>query len=324
MKFRKLGEEYIATSIFNDYTAKAIRNVVKTFMQRAEIADTEDIDMESLARFKVNTLKIVKPVTYNGYLRYLRLIGRYAVEQGILPDNPFKRIPLAPIGELPKKTYKKNLFNQMVVWIQEHPAIVQPWWFWVAVVQTLFYTGMRRRQLVGLKLSDLNFVDRTVRLGYEGSKTKREWYVPMHPELAEGLEEYLIHYQMNAGVTLHPNSPLFSVYRFHPAYKHENPFDHMKPEQITGFFKRLSRKMGVSVGAQRFRHTLATLLCNPEDGGAPDIFAAQDILGHAKLETTRGYVEKDITRMCSAINRLSHRKSKKKYKKCTTSVETEV
>ncbi len=304
MKIWALSEEFIAIQIFNEITASTIRSIFKLFIQRSGATNLQDITMEALGRYKEECLSVARPVSYNGYLKYLRLVGDYAVSTNRLEENIFRRLPFAPIGSPPKKTYDPYQVKALKNWLFENRSLMSPWWFWIAVIETLYYTGMRRRQLVQLKLGDVDFVNQTITLRYESSKTKREWQVPMVAELAESLEEYLSYYDSHAGTPASASSYLFSVYRFNPRYKHNNPFDAMDPGQITGFFKRLSRKVGFMAGPHRFRHTLATLLCNPKDGGSPDLFAAQDILGHSKLESTRLYVETNMSRMELALDRL--------------------
>ncbi len=314
MRIEELCEQYVLTHVFNEETAIAIRRVTKLFIERSEVSELHSVNMQALGTFKNKCLTACQPVTYNGYLKYLRLLGDFAVAQQYTTNNVFRALPLAPVGKPPAKTYKPDQINALKQWICENKKVLEPWWFWLGVIQTLQYTGMRRRQLVNLQFKHLDFVNRQILLSYQSSKTKREWYIPMHPELEVALKEYLVHFKENTDAPMHKNDYVFSIYRFNSRYKHQSPFDQMEPSQITGYFRRLSNKLEFSAGAHRFRHTLATILCNPEDGGPPDIFAAQDILGHSKLETTRGYVSTDIRRMEAALRRLNQK---------VTSVKTE-
>ena len=69
--------------------------------------------------------------------------------------------------------------------------------------------------------------------------------------------------------------------------------------------KRISKKTGIRIGAQRLRQTTATNLCNPRDPNcSPDIFLAQHVLGHSSIATTRGYVQWCRTRAAPAKQQL--------------------
>lgn len=74
----------------------------------------------------------------------------------------------------------------------------------------------------------------------------------------------------------------------------------MPAASVTGFFKRVNKRTKLGVSAHKFRHTLATKICNPTDGEA-DIFSAQQILGHTMIQTTRSYVKTSHTNEIGAI-----------------------
>ena len=196
----------------------------------------------------------------------------------------------------------------------------KPGWFWLTVICTFYYTGMRRRQLVNLKYGDLSWTNETITgitLRAEGSKTLREWQIPVHPQLANYMKAFIQRSSMELRRDLRPSEYLFEVSRFYKRYK--DPVNgRMNPTAITGFFKRLSRNTGVAVGAHRFRHTFATTLCNPPGDGFPDVFAVQAILGHTNLQTTRRYVQTKMRSMDNALKSMGALFSSEKTTHLTT------
>lgn len=304
MKWLDVANEFAKLDLFNAYSQDTAIGIANIFSRRAEIIDIEQITLDSLALFKSRTLALAKPVTYNGYLRYLRLIGDYALSRQLITKNLFRDVKLAPVGAHPPKIMSRHNVAAIDAHLRAHSHLYDPHWFWLSAIYCLYYTGMRRRQLVNLKMSDVDFEIKTILLRREGSKTLREWKIPLHDELANYLKALITSTESVTGKNLKDDDFLFQICRLNKRYKDDGK-GKMRAESVTGFFKRLSRNTGLKVGAHRFRHTLATALCNPEDETAPDIFVAQAILGHTSLQTTRNYVTTSMQRMTHALNKIT-------------------
>lgn len=303
MKLIDVAIEFAELNIFNDYTEATILSRAKVFSSRTGVEKMNEITLQTIALFKKKTLQIGKPVTYNGYLRYLRIIGDHAVAQRVVEKNIFREVKLAPIGCHPQKTMTEDEIQNIHQHILLNQELHKPYWFWLTVIYCFYYTGMRRRQLVSLKLSDIDFVKNTILLNYHGSKTRREWSIPMHQDLSDYLKSFIRKTEGAINRKLHKDDFLFDASRFYDRYA-RNRDGGMQAEAITGFFKRLTRSSGIPVGAHRFRHTFATTLCNPTDNSEPDIFAVQTILGHTNLQTTRNYVQTCVHRMNDSIKKI--------------------
>lgn len=304
MKIIDLAQEFADLNIFNESTHTTLLDKVKVFCERSGVEKIGDLSLEAIVRFKKRTLDVAQPVTYNGYIRYMRLVVDHAISRNLATQNLFRSVRLAPVGSVPRKTLERETIDAMCNHIYNNPEAYKPSWFWLSIVYTLYFTGMRRRQLVSLKLSDINFSDELILLSYEGSKTRRSWTIPMHKEVSARLHDLILRSEKILGRRMKPNDHLFVASRFYSRYQVTSKGS-MKPEAITGFFKRLSRDLGKPVGAHRFRHTFATELCNPVDDSPPDIFAVQSILGHTNVQTTRNYVQTSTDRMEMTINRIN-------------------
>lgn len=293
-----VAKEFADINIFNDYTHRTLLEKVKVFCERSGVVTLEDVNLTSITRFKKKTLDVAKPVTYNGYIRYMRLVMDYAISRGYTQNNNniFKTIRLAPVGEIPRKVMNMDVIDTACRHISQNAHEYRPHWFWLTVIYTLYYTGMRRRQLVSLKLKDIDFETSHITLSYDGSKTHRSWIIPMHETVNARLHDLVLRSEAALGRKLKGNDLLFSAGRFYPRYRMTRAGG-MKADAITGFFKRLSIKLNISIGAHRFRHTLATELCNPPGQEAPDIFAVQALLGHTSIQTTRSYTVTSRARM---------------------------
>lgn len=308
MRMSDIARMYIGLNVYNEDTAKAITVAARLFDTRTGIDDIQSINYEVLAIFKNEVLNVAraKPITYNSYLRYLRLLGAWALEEGLWEKDWFVRVKRAPEPSVPPKTIEPDVFAAAFSFLKTQPNILHPAWFWLLVIRFFYYTGIRRRQLVNIELQDIDIENRVLIASYRGSKTLKEWSIPLAEELVEDIQ-YLIRRNENAlGRLMRPTDKLFNVCRFHSRYKPDpKNQDAMTGACITGFMKRLSSHIGMRIGAHRIRHTTATTLCNFDDEENPDIFAVQELLGHTVLKTTRGYVKTKIDRVRMQVNKLS-------------------
>ncbi|HEU0202440.1 MAG TPA: site-specific integrase [Burkholderiaceae bacterium] len=167
--------------------------------------------------------------------------------------------------------------------------------FWRCLVQTLYYTGMRRAQLLGLRWGDIDFEAKTIRLRAATSKTWREWRIP----LSEALEPYILELRdrtIRVRSPLEPNGQVFCLPIFLPRWFKRSELSNWR---LSAFFTRLSHAVSqelsasdIRVGAHRYRHTAATLLMRRTGG---NINVVQSILGHADAKSTLVYVGADLS-----------------------------
>jgi integrase/recombinase XerC len=71
--------------------------------------------------------------------------------------------------------------------------------------------------------------------------------------------------------------------------------------QVSSAFARIASATGTRFSPHRLRHTLATQLVHAE----VDLVHIKEMLGHADLKTTAGYIEPSLGRLKSAVERLT-------------------
>lgn len=307
MRLMDAAELYIALNVYQPDTAATMLRVAKLFEERAQISQISEIGFTPIMKFRTETFKVAKAVTYNGYLRYLKLLSKWLFEEAYLERDWFAKVKAAPLPEAPPKTIDADVFVKAIKHLKTDNSAPQPAWFWLIVIRFLYFTGVRRRQLVAIEIQDLNLDKQLLTCSYRGSKTHRQWDIPIADDLIPDLE-YLIRRTEDALCReMREGDRLFNVCLFYYRYKPdpENPRA-MRREHVTGFMKRLSQNIGQRIGAHRIRHTTATVLCNPEgEDQEPDIFSVQRLLGHTQLSTTRSYVKTKVARLRTQVNRMS-------------------
>ena len=149
-----------------------------------------------------------------------------------------------------------------------------------ALLETLYSTGMRRSELIGLDLYDLD-IERgwvTIRRGKGG----KDRVVPIGERALAWVERYL----EEARPALVLGADEWAVFLSQEGRR-------LSPPALTNLVKRRIRDSGVRPrrgSCHLFRHTMATLML---EAGA-DLRVIQEILGHASLETTEIYTKVSI------------------------------
>jgi integrase/recombinase XerD len=151
-----------------------------------------------------------------------------------------------------------------------------------AILEALYSTGMRRMELLGLKLYDLGQERGTVFV--RQGKGKKDRMIPMG-ERAFG---WVMRYVEEARPTLALSPDDGTVFLTNVGLVFE-------PSRLTQLVRDYvaAAEIGKAGSCHLFRHTCATLML---EGGA-DIRFIQQMLGHAKLETTQIYTQVSIRQL---------------------------
>lgn len=130
------------------------------------------------------------------------------------------------------------------------------------ILLTMFYLGLRKSELVGMKREDFDLVNSTVKV-YE-KKTKKEKRLPFPDKLLKKLIEFF-------------NSEEETI----------NAFNITEPELNYLFREVLSKHLGRQVSPHQARHGAGRFMA--ECGINPNVI--QKMLGHKDIQTTMRYIE---------------------------------
>ena len=295
-----LFDLYKHDAVLRPATVRHFRFVVGLFSRTVGDSPFTEISRDMILKFRDQVLSRAKPTTWNNYLRHLRAIGNFAVRNGYAKDNPFAQIKRAPVSHKRKKTIEEKVINQAFALLGNAVDTgskdqLQPRWFWIIVMKVLSSTGIRRHQLIELRWKHVDLEQGVLLLVAEGSKTHREWQIPLMPEVVSELK-YLRKRTLERQCTDDiAHRQVFNVTLFYDRYLG----DTMTEEQLSGFFRRLSSALGQRITPHRFRHTLATKLLR---GPLPDIKAVQNLLGHTDMRMTLEYVEVDLDHLRALLH----------------------
>jgi len=151
-----------------------------------------------------------------------------------------------------------------------------------AALETLYATGCRASEAVGLRLTDLDLKAGTARCLGKGNKERQ---VPLGSRAIAALASYLEHDRPILGKGRPETAHVFVT-------KSGKPLSRVDLWQIV---KRHCRSAGLrgDISPHTLRHSFATHLL----AGGADLRAVQEMLGHASIATTQIYTRVELSRL---------------------------
>jgi integrase/recombinase XerD len=151
-----------------------------------------------------------------------------------------------------------------------------------ALLETLYATGGRASEVVGLKLADVYLDSAFCKCTGKGSKQR---LVPLGRPAIESLRDYLTESRPKL-TRAHPDAPWVFVSRGGRA---------LTRSMLWTLVKKYARRAGLSgkISPHTLRHSFATHLL----AGGADLRTVQELLGHANIRTTQHYTHVDCERL---------------------------
>ena len=159
-----------------------------------------------------------------------------------------------------------------------------------AIIETLYSTGLRRCEIVQLKIYDVDVLNGTLMVR-EG-KGRKDRIVPLGERAGSWINKYLE--AVRPSLVIEPDEGWLFLHEYGEAFK---------KNRLSDLVRKYIDQSGVakSGACHIFRHTMATLML---DNGA-DIRHIQAILGHSQLSTTEIYTHVSIQKL-KAVHALTH------------------
>lgn len=148
----------------------------------------------------------------------------------------------------------------------------------VAIIETLYGSGLRVSELINLKISEIFWEEEFIRIIGKGNKQR---LVPISPKAIKHLKIYIKEVRSKKNI-----NPEYIDYAF--LNRRGNKLTRV---MIFTIVKQLGQKIELKkrISPHTFRHSFATHLI---EGGA-NLRAVQDLLGHSSITTTEIYTHLD-------------------------------
>lgn len=255
----------------SDNTLAAYGSDLKLFARWLGSTPLWEVDDTSIARFLASRYRAgIGNRTSARILSSLRRFYGYLLREGRIATDPTALIEAPHIG----RVLPASLSETDVDLLLAAPDISDTLGLRdKTMLETLYATGLRVSELVGLKFSQLNLHQGCVRIFGKGDK---ERLVPVGEEALEWLERYLA--GSRPGLLKGVQCEFLFVTRRAGA---------MTRQAFWYIIRRYAKKAGIvkDISPHTLRHAFATHLLNH---GA-DLRVVQLLLGHADLSTTQIY-----------------------------------
>ncbi|MEX0593802.1 MAG: site-specific tyrosine recombinase XerD [Balneolaceae bacterium] len=220
----------------------------------------------------------------------VRGFHEFAVIEGIAPANPADSLDLPHrFKNLPETLHPEEIFAMLETPDRDKPAGIRN----IAILETLYGTGMRVSELTDLEKSSLFFEIGFIRVIGKGNK---ERMVPVGEHAQQAIEHYLETVRPLWKATSNKRSRNASATKQGSTDPGERIFLNQRGGSLTRvsvwqIVKKAASEAGIekNVYPHIFRHSFATHLL---EGGA-DLRAVQEMLGHASILTTEIYTHVD-------------------------------
>lgn len=158
----------------------------------------------------------------------------------------------------------------------------------LAMLETLYGSGLRVSELVQLKITDLFLQDEFVKILGKGSK---ERLVPLSPISIRLISNYIEHVRVHLPIQKGFEDCLFL----------NNRGKSLSRVMVFLIIKKLTQQAGITknISPHTFRHSFATHLV---ENGA-DLRVVQELLGHSSITTTEIYTHLDKTYLRETIEK---------------------
>ncbi len=280
---QELLDEHLSALQTRGYSPCTVRNRlvhIRLFLRwcaRHDIDHASDITLETLERYQGDIARSAHPiciVSQNARLVPLRVWFAWMSRAGYIRRNPAERLQLPRLGRhLPRNILSVSEVERIMRQPRSKRTIGLRD---RAILELLYSTGIRRLELMRLRLEDLH-LSRGLIFVHEG-KGRRDRYVPIGRRAIRWLRRYLRDSRTKLVRTNDEQIVFLSAQG-----------RQISRDQLTWIVRKHIRNanLGKYGACHLFRHTMATLM---HENGA-DIRVIQQILGHADIKTTQIYTQ---------------------------------
>jgi site-specific recombinase XerD len=259
-------------------TIRRYRQTINYFAKFSGLTEIEQVTVENarnLFYYGRTTLKWTSN-TFICYHKSLSVFFRWCVNEGYMKENPMDKIETPRLEKrLPSKLTKQEAMR--ILEVADNFPYQNKFLRYrnYAIFATFIMTGLRKKELLTVKLTDVDIENLSVfvRQG-KGSKDR---VVPISYNLAEILRRYL-----DERRRMNKTCPeFFASYTLNTGFTHSG---------LKRLLEKIIKASGIKFTIHKLRHTFATLML---EGGC-DIYSLAKMMGHSDIKTTTIYLAANI------------------------------
>lgn len=301
---------YIANARrFAPRTRRIYSDVLREFSLFAEAA-TEEALLSALVPQVIRSYEVflmdgkkLSPRTVHLHLSVLSGFSRFLMKEGLLKTNPVKLVSRPKMEQRLPVFYREESMQDyfsatesvvsaenlvLITGRDKTSEAIYSSRLRRLIVSLLFGTGIRRSELLGLRISSVDFGREVLKVHGKGDKMRE---IPLLPSLCEEISLYLQAVETMEGRGRSADEPLLVTFKGAKLY----------PMYIDRAVKRELGQVGSITGRKSphvLRHTLATELLNE----GTDLNAIKELLGHSSLAATQVYTHNSVEKLKKVYN----------------------
>ena len=278
--------ERSASSRRRPETLRSYREVFSTFRKIAPDTNLKSLTPQRMAAF-FHTLQIrrrivgrgvekigVKDSTITTYRSKLNTFFEWLLARQHIEKNPLDGTPRIKPKYDDIKSLRNDQIQKIRAAVESHSLNLIQLKRDKAILYTLIACGLRKRELISLRVTDVNFERKTLTVRGENSKSTFTRVIPLNKHALLGLEDYIQERNRQRRYT----TPALFVALNHDAGLTEHGLKH--------WVDRMRELSGVKFHLHQFRHTFAHNLAVK----GVSAIQLQKLLGHTDLRMTQAYV----------------------------------
>ena len=269
---------------YSSHTVLAYQTDLLQFQDFVETAfDTTltDVTFNVVRSFIVELVELgLTEKSINRKISALKTYFKFLQKEGVIEKNPLSKISAPKIKKgLPTFVTEEKinlLFDELGNQNDSDFQSVRN----LLILKLFYFTGMRSAELIGIKTTDIDSFNQTIKvLG----KRNKERIIPLHPELKSDISHYIEIRKEYVNKT--SNKYLFLTQKGKPLY----------PKLVYNIVRNSLKIVTTQYkkSPHVLRHTFATHMLN---NGA-DLNSVKELLGHANLSATQVYTHNTFEKL---------------------------
>lgn len=242
------------------------------FLISKKILELEGISPALLREYLVEAQQRVKLTSVRTYYRAVKAFFNFLTGEQYLSANPTTSVKMPKAEQKIPRTFNSKEVKTLLNAFDKTDFLGLRNF---SIMATFFSTGLRRQELLELKVQDINFTVDLIRV--RDGKGHKERLVPLGRSLRKILLAYL---RQREDFLQHRSNEYLWI---------NSRGDNLRANGLHSVFEKLKGELNLGkerISSHSWRHTFAkNYLLN---GG--DIFSLQKVLGHSDLATTRLYL----------------------------------
>lgn len=287
--------EYISLEKkYSPHTAKAYKDDIHSFQLFCKTHfNSENIVVVNYSEIRSWIVSLVDAGmsnrSINRKISSLKAFYKFLLKSKQIDESPLTKHKALKVGKRVQVPFSNSEINEVITTLSDGSDFTS---VRNRLIVELFYsTGMRRSELINLKINDVDLSQQTVKvLG----KRNKERIIPLLKSIQETLQRYL-----NLRKEFITKSDDLLVTK-----KGKKIYGTLVYRIINGYFSTVSSK--VKKSPHVIRHSFATHLLNE---GA-DLNSVKELLGHSSLASTQVYVNSSLKELKKVYNQAHPRSAK--------------